>query len=369
MRVIVLGAGIFGASAAYHLAAAGAEVTMVDALRTGRATEAGAGIICPWSSRAADPDWYRLASAAARHYPALVAELAALGETDLGYCRVGALCVAGDEGNLEQAWPRISARIADAPEAGRLRHLSAKEAGALFPPLHPDSEALHIEGAARVDGRRLAAALRRAAIHHGAKLHQGEATEVLTEGGRVTGIRMAGEDIGADSVLVTAGAWAPQLLAPLGVQLPIQPQRGQILHLRLAGQPTEDWPVLLPMSSHYLLAFEEGRVVVGATRETGSGFDPRLTAGGVMQVLRQALGVAPGLAAAELIELRVGLRPMGPDIRPLLGGVAGIEGLFIGNGLGAGGLTMGPLAGKLLAQAALHTATELDLAPYAPLRD
>jgi len=49
MRVIVIGAGILGASAAYHLSSAGAEVEIVDAAHQGRATQAGAGIICPWA--------------------------------------------------------------------------------------------------------------------------------------------------------------------------------------------------------------------------------------------------------------------------------------------------------------------------------
>ena len=49
---------------------------------------------------------------------------------------------------------------------------------------------------------------------------------------------------------------------------------------------------------------------MGATRETGSGFDARITAGGVLEVLSNAVSVAPGLAAASLIETRVGLRPL-----------------------------------------------------------
>ncbi|AWV24041.1 Glycine/D-amino acid oxidases family [Roseomonas mucosa] len=172
----------------------------------------------------------------------------------------------------------------------------------------------------------------------------------------------------ADETVLAAGAWAPPLLAPLGLELAVQPQRGQILHLRLPGVDTRHWPVLLPMSSHYLLAFDDSRVVVGATRETGSGFDHRFTAAGIRQVLDNALGVAPGLADATLHEMRIGFRPMGPDIRPLLGRAAGLEGLVIANGLGAGGLTMGPYAGALLAQLVLTGRTEIPLEPYDPLR-
>ena len=109
-------------------------------------------------------------------------------------------------------------------------------------------------------------------------------------------------------------------------------------------------------------------MVVGATRETGSGFDHRVTAAGQAEVLNEALAVAPGLGPATLVETRVGFRPVGPDLRPMLGWVSGLDGLAVGNGLGPSGLTIGPLAGRLLAQLVLDEALELDLAPYDPLR-
>ena len=71
MRIAVVGAGILGASTAYHLAAAGAEVVLVDDVAQGRATAAGAGIICPWPSLMEDPAWYMLASAGAQIAPNL----------------------------------------------------------------------------------------------------------------------------------------------------------------------------------------------------------------------------------------------------------------------------------------------------------
>jgi len=192
--------------------------------------------------------------------------------------------------------------------------------------------------------------------------------ELVIAGGQARGVRCNGEMIGADAVIVAAGAWAPAIFAPLGVRLAVEPQRGQIVHLHLPCADTGAWPVVLPFASHYLLAFEASRVVVGATRETGAGFDYRATAAGVAEVLNNALSVAPGLAAAALLETRIGFRPMSPGTRPLLGGVAGIAGLLIGNGMAASGLTLGPAAGKLLAQAALGQETDLDLLPYDKLR-
>jgi D-amino-acid dehydrogenase len=367
MRVAIIGAGVLGASTAFHLALAGAEVVVADEDHAGRATAAGAGIVSPWSSGRVDPEWRRIADAGARYYPTLIQRLAEEGETETGYRQVGTLSVAVDESELDHIEQAVRARAALAPEAGTITRLSPAEARTLFPPLRPDLGGVHVSGGARVDGRRLAAALRRAAGRQGTRFRAGKAEPVVHDG-RVTGIQLGSEVIEADCVVVTAGAWAPEVLTPLGIALPVVPQRGQITHLRLDGIDTEAWPVVLPQSSHYLLAFGDSRVVVGATRETGSGFDYRVTAAGQAEVLNQALAIAPGLGSATLVETRIGFRPVGPDLRPMLGRIAELDGLVIGNGLGPSGLTIGPFAGRLLAQLVLGEAQELDLTAYDPLR-
>jgi len=80
MKVVVVGSGIAGASAAFHLTELGAEVLVIDNNAPGRATLAGAGIVCPWLSHNRDPRYQALAFAAVRYYPELAAKLAALGE-------------------------------------------------------------------------------------------------------------------------------------------------------------------------------------------------------------------------------------------------------------------------------------------------
>jgi D-amino-acid dehydrogenase len=165
--------------------------------------------------------------------------------------------------------------------------------------------------------------------------------------------------------VVAAGAWASQILEPVGIRLAVAPQRGQIIHLRLPGADTARWPILMPLNSYYLLAFDDSRVVIGATREANSGFDYRMTAAGVAEVLNVGLAVAPGLASWTVHEIRIGFRPIAHDNRPKLGPVPGIDNLIVGNGLGPSGLSMGPYSGALLANAALGKPTELALGPYA----
>jgi D-amino-acid dehydrogenase len=367
MHIVVLGAGILGASVAFHLAREGIQVTVVDLAHEGRATAAGAGIICPWVSGVDDPAFYRLYAGGGRYYGDLIPILAELGETDLGFRRVGAMVVSKDAAELEVFQAMLLRRQLDTPEMGAISQLSPQQASELFPPLRRDFAAVHIAGGGRVDGRLMAAGLLRAARRYGAAVCQGHA-ELLVANERVTGVAVDDETIPADQVVVTAGAWATSLLRQVAVSLPIEPQRGQIVHLQLAGQDTQSWPVILPPGSHYLLAFDDSRVVVGATRESGSGFDYRVTAAGQMEVLTEALRVAPGLASATIIETRVGFRPVALGGRPLLGTVAGIAGLVVGNGLGAAGLTIGPFAGKLLADVALGRDPDFDLAPFDPLR-
>ncbi len=367
MRVAIIGGGVLGASTALHLARAGADVVLVDAAMDGRATAAGAGIVCPWVSGADDGPFYQFYAGGARYYPELLALVGARGEIDLGYARVGGLCVSDDAAELDFIADTVRARAAADPLAGEVRRLSATEARALFPPLRAGLAGVLVTGGARVDGRRVTAALRRAARSLGADLREGEAALALSDR-RVTGVRVAGETLTADAVVVTAGAWAPALLRPAGVALPVEPMRGQIVHLRLLGADTAAWPVVLPMSEHYLLAFEDSRVVVGATREGNAGFDYRVTAAGQAEVLAHALHVAPGLAQATVIETRIGFRPASADGLPLLGAMRGVDGLFVGNGLGAVGLTVGPFAGRLLADLVLGREPAMNLRPFDPLR-
>jgi D-amino-acid dehydrogenase len=375
VRLIVVGSGVVGAACAYTAAGLGAQVTLVDAAEPGQATAAGAGIICPWTSAVDDPAWYEFGCAAAREYPDLIAQLAEQGEPDVSYRRVGALWLppggGDDEAAMIAAAGRLAARRAGAPEIGEVEILDPGQAGRLFPPLRPDAAAVHIAGAARVDGRRLAAALTRAAVRRGAQVRTGRAVlEYRTA--HINAIQLNGERLPADAVVAATGAWTTSFLAPAGITVRVEPQRGQIVHIGVEpadATPTSRWPVVLPSATgHYLLAFDDSRVVAGATRETGAGFDARVTPGGLVEVLANALSVAPGLSDGTIVETRVGLRPAGPDHRPQLGPVPGLDGLVVATGLGASGLTLGPLTGRVAAQVALGQPPAFDLTPFNPLR-
>ncbi|MCY7755267.1 FAD-binding oxidoreductase [Bacillus haynesii] len=365
MKAIVIGSGIAGASAAYHLAKKGARVLVADEGREGQATKAGAGIVCPWFSSRSE-DWYRLALAGASYYPSLVSQLEEDGEADLGYAKIGALRVSTNREALDQIERKLRDLTRREAEAGQIARLTNAEARKLFPPLAEGLEAVYAESGARVDGHLLRNALLRAAEKHGAVLRNGKA-KLSCQNGRLTGVHVGDSFFSADKVILAAGAWANELLGPLGIKLPLEPQRGQIAHLKLPGENTDSWPVILPDTDHYIVSFADSRVVAGATRETGSGFDCRITAGGLHEVLQEALSAAPGLHHATVGEVRVGFRPMTKDLLPLLGHIKGTD-LIAAAGFGPSGLTIGPYAGSLAASLAFGEEPGLNLEKYDPMR-
>ncbi len=360
---IIIGAGILGASTAYHLAKSGADVLVIDRKDAGQATDAAAGIICPWLSQRRNKAWYALAKGGAAYYQSLISQLEEDGEMDTGYRTVGAISLHTDTGKLEKMVERAMARREDAPEIGDIRQLNAMDTSALFPPLSQDYASVQVSGAARVNGRSLRNALINAATKHGAKFIHDSATLIATNG-QVTGVQVGEQSFSADTILVTAGAWAAELLMPLGINLQVSAQKAQIVHLQLDHSQTNEWPVVMPPTDQYILAFDEGKVVIGATHEDDVQFDQRVTAGGLHEVLDKALRVAPGLADATFSEARVGYRPFTPGFLPIIGEVPGVKGLLLANGLGASGLTVGPFLGLQLAQLALGEQVDIDLELY-----
>ncbi|CAH0154748.1 Hydrogen cyanide synthase subunit HcnC [Peribacillus sp. Bi96] len=362
-KIIVVGAGILGASTAYQLTKNGAEVIIIDRQDNGQATSAAAGIVCPWISQRRNQAWYHLAKNGAAFYPGLIEELKRDGETETGYAQVGAISLHTDEEKLIAMKNRAQKRKEDAPEIGTITILSPEETSELFPPLSSEYAAVHVSGAARVDGRALRDSLLRASQKNGAKLIYGEAV-LKYSGAQVLGVTVKDEFIPADIVIVCAGAWAPELLKPLGVNFQVSFQKAQIIHLELPHANTDNWPVVMPPSDQYLLAFDSNKIVAGATHENTEVFDNRMTAGGLQEVFNKALTTAPGLADSTFVEARVGFRPFTPGFLPVIGPLPDWDGIIVANGLGASGLTMGPYVGSQLANLALDKDIDIDLEKY-----
>jgi D-amino-acid dehydrogenase len=357
-ETVIVGGGILGWSAAYRLVRRGAQVAVIDNQLEGRATAAGAGIVSPGTSIHGSPGTAPLTKAAVAWYPTLIAELAEDGETDTGFSTPGTLFVFTDEDEYARM-PEVRSNAEKKLAEGvgcidDISLLSGPEAKELFPALADIPGALYMSGGSRVDGRLITAAMRRAAIARGVVEIMGQAT-VDPASLRQRSLKVGEEAISFDNLLIAAGAWTHGLMADLGLEIPLAPQRGQILHLSMDGVTTTSWPVIHGFHNHYLLAFAENKVVVGATREDGTGFDYRRTLGGVAQEMNEALRVAPGLANATLSEIRVGFRPMSADGMPIMGRIPQFDNVHIATGHGPGGLTMGPVSGALVADSILDS--------------
>jgi D-amino-acid dehydrogenase len=357
---------LVGLSAAYELASRGAQVTVIDAGHPGRATDAGAGILAPDTYPGDETYWWEMARRAGEHYPLLLERLRGdgIGAEDSGYARCGLLSVGLRES--EDSWFAPFADRVTRRSGGRVREITPDAASALFPPLGPVHRVLHYADAARIDGRGMAAALHQASERRGVCFVSGTVSAIRAAGGggggrgggageggttprRAHQVTIDGhEDLQCGALVVAGGAWSAELGELLGCPLPITPTKGQIVHLRTT-QESDGWPIVQPLLTHYLVPWPGGRVACGGTFEAGAGFSARVTAAGLHELLRECLVVAPGLADAEYLFTRVGLRPTSSDDRPVVGSVPGWGNVWAATGHGANGLLLGPYTAALLA--------------------
>jgi D-amino-acid dehydrogenase len=368
--VAVVGGGLVGSTLAYELVALGADVLLVDDHQPGRASDAGAGILSPETTWKQDDVWFRFGRAAADHYRTLVSRLAEDGGGDTGFAQCGLLLVAVDVG--EDAWfaSRLEMALRRSPRSLGLAEVTPDEACLLFPPLGPVRRALHNPVAARVDGRLMTAAVLHGAERRGLRRLPTTVTGLRLGPGGAVGLDCGGATVSCGALAIAGGAWSPAFERQLGVSIPVQPVKGQIIHMELPPGPdggavdSGGWPIVSPVLNHYLVAWPGGRVACGGTFEPEARFDIRPTVAGLDQLLRSCLAMAPGLAQASLVDVRVGLRPVSRDDLPVLGPVPGWDNVHLVTGHGAEGLLLGPYSSACVARGVLGEPVTEELRPF-----
>ena len=195
----------------------------------------------------------------------------------------------------------------------------------------------------------------------GASLEVGVATRPWLEHGRAAGVELAGgERVGAGAVVVAAGPWTPKLLDPVGAWRPITPLWGVVVELELAAPPR---PVVEEAGVEELagaggggaaqavfsLITAGGRSVLGSTFLTERP-DPDAL---VEALIERGTRFFPAVAEARRGAARACARPLSRDGRPLLGPVAGYDGLFVAAGHGPWGISCGPGSARLVADVVL----------------
>src|SRR5690606_20751794 len=173
---------------------------------------------------------------------------------------------------------------------------------------------LFVPGDHQVNPRRLTKALAAAIEARGGTIVAGEAGTPAFEGGVAKGARTSSVDVQAETVVVAGGSWSAEVWPEAAGPLPLRPVKGQILRLR--GPQLINHVLRTP--DIYLVPRDDGELVVGATSEE-QGFDDKITTWAVMDLLRDAWRILPGVSELELAEMSVGHRPALRDHVPAIG--------------------------------------------------
>ncbi|MBL6456394.1 FAD-dependent oxidoreductase [Belnapia sp. T6] len=168
----------------------------------------------------------------------------------------------------------------------------------------------------------------------------------------------------AEHVVVAGGAWSRSLLDPLGLRVPLETERGY--HLMLpAPSLMPSLPILYKSRNFGVTPMAEGLRVAGTVEIAGLEAAPDERR--AQQLLGQLRGLFPGIEAGEP-RLWMGFRPSTPDSLPVLGPVPGRPGLHCCFGHGHFGMTGGPPSGRLVAGMILGKPAPIDTAPYSITR-
>jgi glycine oxidase len=164
--------------------------------------------------------------------------------------------------------------------------------------------------------------------------------------------------------VVAAGAWSAPLLAPLGVDLPVRPVRGQILWYML---PRPVLGQMLMRDGRYVIPRQDGVVLVGSTVEE-AGFDDSTTEEAGRDLREAAAAIMPLLGTLAVQGQWAGLRPGSPEGVPMIGAVPGFSGLWLNTGHFRNGVNLAPGSAELLEALLSGAQPALDPAPYDPAR-
>ena len=365
-EAIVVGGGVVGLSVAYELARRGRQVLVLDRDDlAGVATHAAAGMLAPTSEAdLADPTLVALELDSLRRYPEFVAGIESLAGQSCGYRTDGTLWIAlnrDQEGDLERLAAMQRAKGLVAP------WLSSPEVRAREPHLSGRVVAgLQVDGDHQVDPRALSAALRTAIARLGGRLvtgcqvsrigaAAGDAVEVSGDAGGAA-FRVAG-----DLAVLAAGAWSGDVDTPLP-PLGLRPVKGQLV--RLGGPELLRHVVRSP--DVYLVPRGGGELLIGATMEE-QGLDALPTAGAVLDLLREAWRILPGIYDLAVTELSVGFRPAVRDHRPVIGATS-TPGLYVATGHFRNGVLLAPATAHFLAEWITEGAAPAALAPFGVAR-
>jgi glycine oxidase len=360
--VVVVGAGLIGLAIAFELAERGASVRIYDRSEPARAASwAGAGMLAPYTERITDDALLALCAASLAEYPAFVNRVFAASGVDAQLHLDGVIYAAFDDEGLETLERHARALRARGVECEMLDRASALAAE---PWLGADlAGALLKRGEGYVDNRRLGRALVAACAARGVRIEERCDVTVECDARRVLGVRAERGFVPARAVVNASGAWAARIAGvPSSCVPPVEPVKGQMVALAV---PVGFVRRATWVPGAYLVPRHDGRLLIGATVEA-AGFDERVTASGVHELLHAALRAAPALADFAVTESWTGLRPGTPDGLPFLGPTE-LEGYFLATGHYRNGILLAPATARSIADA-VETGEASRLQPFSIAR-
>ncbi|MBK6724278.1 MAG: glycine oxidase ThiO [Acidobacteria bacterium] len=346
-EVLIIGGGVIGLSIARELHKQGAKrISIVEKGVCGEESSwAAAGMLGPQAEADSGGSFFDMTLASRDLYPDFAAELEAETGIDVGLDRSGTFYFAFSDEDVRALRERYEWQ----KKAGfPVELLTADEARRAEPFASPSvREALFFPGDWQVDNRKLLAALRKYAEINGIQIIKNTTVErLIVEGNQVVGVEVANGEIRGEQTVLATGAWTS--LIKVGVaDMPfkVEPVRGQIIAFHTAKQFFKH---VVYTRRGYIVPRSDGRLLVGSTTEF-VGFEKTTTAAAA-DLLREIAGeIAPSIGALSISDHWSGLRPFAADGLPVLGSIAGIEGLTIATAHYRNGILLAPLTARIVA--------------------
>lgn len=363
MKVAVIGGGVIGCLTALHLHRLGANPIVLEKGRMGcESSWAGAGILCPIHPWLYPDSFTRLVTTSLKMYPALNNMLMEL------------------SGGMSIQW-RNSGLIIPMFASDRIHH--RKEALAWSEKFgwkveelngqqsreHEPAMSEQVQGSllwpevGQVRNPRLLTTIRTALENCHIPIR--ESAEVLglsrNSQDEVSSVKLAsGELIEADAVLLAAGSWSGELAKQIGLNLPVEPVKGQIVLLKDTPGKVNH---IIKHDDIYLVPRSDGHILVGASMER-VGFERGTTDEVLQHLLQSTYRMMPGLKKAQVVKQWMGFRPGSPDGMPYLGPVEGYKGLWIATGHYRNGVALAPVTADIMSHWITGETPSIDLSDF-----
>ncbi|GAV21111.1 glycine oxidase [Mariprofundus micogutta] len=361
-RVAVIGGGVIGCLTALYLHRLGANPVILEKSQIGRESSwAGAGILCPIHPWLYPDSFTHLVDSSLSMFPTMNTMLEELSGLKTEWRSSGLMIPMFDDDRIHHrenalGWSkRFGWKVEELDNRQSREHeptISDQIAGSLLWPQ-----------VGQVRNPRLLAAVRKALENYAVPIReQAEVSGIGKNGqGEISSVQLAtGESIETDAVLLAAGSWSGELARQIGLELPVEPVKGQIVLLKDEPGKVNH---IIKHDDVYLVPRVDGHILVGASMER-VGFQPGTTDAVVNNLLEATYRITPGLKDASIVEQWMGFRPGSPDGMPYLGPVDGQPGLWVASGHYRNGVALAPGTAEIMSRWIMGETPEMDLSDF-----